>query len=120
MVGRATAAALEAAGVRAAPGLARGREPEVGHEFVDDRGVRVLEEHPADERRGLVREPALVVERLEHRPALAPPDGRALWREPEPFAALLPVSGADKAVAAGFAGALPWLAAGHRNRHGPA
>ena len=40
------------------------------------------------------------------RPALAPPDRRALWREPQPAAALLPVPGAHQTQPAGPAGAL--------------
>ena len=39
-------------------------------------------------------------------PALAPPDRRALWREPEPAAALLPVSGDHQTLAARPAGAV--------------
>src|SRR6056297_250513 len=54
------------------------------------------------------------------RAALAPAHRRTLWREPEPPAALLPVSGADKAVAARSAGSLPRLARRHRHRRGSA
>ena len=52
-------------------------------------------------------------------PALAPPHGRALWREPEPVAALLPVSGADQTQPAGFARAVSWIAASDWCGHGP-
>ena len=38
---------------------------------------------------------------------VAPPDRWALWRKPEPAAALLPVPGADQTQPAGLAGSLP-------------
>ena len=55
---------------------------------------------------------------LERRlcPALAPAQGRALWRESEPAAALLPVPGDPEAQSAQFAGALSRLAQGDRRR----
>ena len=49
--------------------------------------------------------------------ALAPAQGRALWREPQPAAALLPVPGDPEAEPAGPAGALSRLAGGDRHRH---
>src|SRR5680860_376296 len=42
--------------------------------------------------------------------AFAPPDRRALCREPQPLAALLPVSGANQTQPARSSGALSWIA----------
>src|SRR5438477_297752 len=52
------------------------------------------------------------------RAALAPAEGRALRREPEPAAALLSVPGDPEAVAAGLAGLVPQIALRHRHRSG--
>jgi tetrameric-type glycyl-tRNA synthetase alpha subunit len=49
------------------------------------------------------------------RPALPPPDRRPLWRESQPAAALLPVSGDPEAEPARSAGAVSRLA--RRDRH---
>ena len=48
--------------------------------------------------------------------AVAPTDRRALWRKPEPVAALLPVSGHHQTLAAGPAGPVSGLARGDRHR----
>src|SRR5690606_23065978 len=48
--------------------------------------------------------------------ALAPPDRRPLWREPQPAAALLPVPGHPEALAPQYPGSLPGLARRHRAR----
>jgi glycyl-tRNA synthetase alpha chain len=52
------------------------------------------------------------------RAAFAPAEGRALWRQPEPAAALLPVPGGAQALARRHPGSLPRVAA--RSRHRPA
>ena len=54
-------------------------------EVVHDRGIGVLHEDPADERRGQIGEPARVVDRLEHRPSLLAPDRQVVGaRTPGP------------------------------------
>ena len=50
------------------------------------------------------------------RAALAPAQGRALRREPQPAAALLPVPGDHEAVAGGLPGPLPGEPGAHRHR----
>src|SRR6266508_3962775 len=50
-------------------------------EVLDDQGVRVLEECPADECRSVIGEPPLAIERLERRPSLAAPDLEVLRTE---------------------------------------
>ena len=69
--------------------------------------------HPATTLRALGPKP--LERRL--RAALAPAEGRPLWREPEPAAALLPVPGDPQAVAARPAGPLSQIAL--RDRHRP-